>query len=404
VAQIIERFSEPFVARYLHRLSTHVENTLLRIGFCRTPPMGGRIYQCPRCDARVPLYNSCADRHCPTCRGARRAAWVDKAAELLHPAATYFQVVFTIPDTLSSLVLGNRRALYQLLFHSAWQALRDSMRDECGIEAAATMVLHTWNQRLEHHAHVHALVPGSGPALDGESWIPCRQTRATRSRPAKPFLVDNRRLGHRFRDAFLAGLDRLRQTGKLRLRETDDVQSLVQQLADRDWVVFIEPPPNASCSPEQVLKYLARYMTGGPISDRRLIGIQSGQVSFWARSTDKTKARQQVPVTLPGVEFMRRWCLHILPKGFTKVRCYGGWSNTRRDEYRRQCQRLAPVSRPEPRQSESPAVDTREEPACRACPRCQAPMELISSTVRPRWRELFYGPDHPRWLEWIGAG
>ena len=170
----------------------------------------------------------------------------------------------TIPDTLSSLVLGNRRALYQLLFHSAWQALRDSMRDECGIEAAATMVLHTWNQRLEHHAHVHALVPGSGPALDGESWIPCRQTRATRSRPAKPFLVDNRRLGHRFRDAFLAGLDRLRQTGKLRLRETDDVQSLVQQLADRDWVVFIEPPPNASCSPEQVLTKVP-----GPLHDGR---------------------------------------------------------------------------------------------------------------------------------------
>ncbi|MDA1055996.1 MAG: transposase zinc-binding domain-containing protein, partial [Planctomycetota bacterium] len=143
----------------------------------------------------MPVYNSCTDRHCPQCRGASRADWVDKTAPLLRGGTEYFQVVFTLPDKLSSLVLGNRRALYRLLFRSAASALQRSIGKECGMPAASTMVLHTWNQRLGHHAHIHALVPGSGPSLDGTRWVPCRYTQATRQKPARPFLVDNKELG-----------------------------------------------------------------------------------------------------------------------------------------------------------------------------------------------------------------
>ena len=174
---------------------------MLRIGFCRTAPMKGRVYRCPSCDSTVSVYNSCTDRHCPQCRGASRADWVDQTAQLLREGTAYFQVVFTIPDKLSSLVLGNRRPLYKLLFRSAASALQRSIRDECGMQAASTMVLHTWNQRLGHHPHIHALVPGSGPSLDGTRWVPCRMTQATRKKPATPFLVDNAALGRRFRDS-----------------------------------------------------------------------------------------------------------------------------------------------------------------------------------------------------------
>lgn len=166
--------------------------------------------------------------------GVRRADWVNKTANLLHPAVTYFQVVFTVPDKLSSLVLGNRRPLYKLLFHASWRALRARVRNECRMDAAATMVLHTWNQRLEHHPHVHALVPGSGPSLDGQSWVPCRRTKGTRRKPAQPFLVDNKELGRAFRGQYIAGIRALVKAGELKVQDIDVLESLLSELGERD--------------------------------------------------------------------------------------------------------------------------------------------------------------------------
>jgi Putative transposase len=258
--------------------------------------------------------------------GARRADWVDNTAQLLRTGTEYFQVVFTLPDKLSSLILGNRRLLYRLLFRSAASALQRSLRDECGMQAASTIVLHTWNQRLGHHAHLHALVPGSGPSLDGTRWVPCRYTPATRKNPAKPFLVDNTELGRRFRDSYVRGVRRLMKAGVLEIDDLTKVNTILAEVQACDWVVYIQPPPKDTSDPADVLKYLARYMTGGPISDRRLIEVKKGRVYFWARSSDKSG--RKVSVSLSTLEFIRRWTLHILPKGFTKVRCYGGWSNT----------------------------------------------------------------------------
>jgi hypothetical protein len=267
---------------------------------------------------KVPVYNSCTDRHCPQCRGASRADWVDKTAQLLRDDTPYFQVVFTIPDKLSSLVLGNRRPLYKLLFRSAASALQRSIGEECGMQAASSMVLHTWNQRLGHHAHVHALVPGSGPSLDGTRWVPCRMTQATRTKPAKPFLVDNQELGRRFRDSYVRGVRRLINAGMLEVEDPAELIAILDDVQACDWVVYIQPPPQETSDPEDVLKYLARYMTGGPISDGRLIEVTGGRVYFWARSADKSG--RQVPVSLSTLEFVRSWTLHILPKGFTKAR------------------------------------------------------------------------------------
>lgn len=338
--------------------------------------------------------------------GARRADWADKTTKLLRPGTPYFQIVFTLPDKLSSLVLGNRKILYRQLFHSAASALDRSIREECGMQPASMMVLHTWNQRLEHHPHLHALVPGCGPSLDGTRWISCRQTKGTRRKPPKPFLVDNKKLGWRFRDHFVRGVRRLLESGDIEVEDEAGLNEILDQVSVSDWVVYIQPPPKDISNPADVVKYLARYMTGGPISDRRLIEVKGERVHFLARSRDKSG--RQVRESLPVLEFIWRWTLHILPKGFTKVRYFGGWSPTLRGTYGNRCNDLNPPSLPVMPRSEFPLGPIPDADQVSefivTCPHCQAAMELESYEHRPSWSELFYGPDHPRWLEWMGSG
>ena len=371
--------------------------------------MGGRTYECQRCQTKVSLYNSCTDRHCPQCSGARRGDWLNKAAGLLLPEVTYFQTVFTLPDKLSSLILGNRRLLYRVLMHAAWESLRESVEAELGMQASALLVLHTWNQRLEHHPHVHALVPGSGPSLDGQRWIEGKMTKGTRSKPAKPFLVDNQALGHEFSQRFIRKLQALHRRGKLELAGTcEGLQNplvwaqFTEALTEHDWCVFIEPPPTAESRPEHVLKYLARYMTGGPISDRRLVSCENDMVTFMARNKQKESSQKQVAVPISGVEFTRRWSLHVLPKGFTKTRCYGGYSSSKRTSFIALCKQLCP--QPATAAEDVPLVESEQlEPETKdttpCCTNCQQNMELTAETQRPSWRDLFYGPDHHAWFE-----
>ena len=270
------------------------------------------------------------------------------------------------------------------------------------------MVLHTWSQRLEHHPHLHALVPGGGPSFDGRSWVRSRHPDQPRRR--KPYLVDNRLLSERVREKFVAGLKRLQRDGKLKLegewshlQEPAAFTAWLKTFSDCDWVVYIEPPPTENARPEQVLKYLARYLTGGPISDRRLIEHADGEVTFWARSKDKSAGNPSEPYKLPGVEFTRRWSLHILPKGFVKSRCFGGYSCRKRESYLGRCRDLLGV---EPPLSE-PAETSGDEPAEErestiSCPVCQATMECISHVARPGWNEVLGGRDRPEWYDPFG--
>lgn len=324
------------------------------------------------------------------------------------PGVTYFQVVFTLPDKLSPLMLGNRGALYRTLMHAAWESLKECVESKLGMQASAMMVLHTWNQRLEHHPHVHLLVPGSGPSLDGQRWVECPQTKPTRSSHAKPTLVDNKQLSQEFRQRFLHKLKSLYRRGKLELegcltylQEPLAWTKFTDTLLEHDWCVFIERPPTAKSSPEHVLKYLARYMTGGPISDRRLVSCENDIVTFMARSKDKHSAAKQVPVKLSGIEFTRCWSLHILPKGFTKSRCFGGYSSARRSAFIANCKQLRPpvTAAPVEVQASIPINAERSASSELGCAKCQQPMQLVSETSRPSWRDLFYGPNHHAWFE-----
>ncbi len=264
---------------------------------------------------------------------------------------------------------------------------------------------------MDTHVHVHALVPGGGPSPDGKRWIACPQRWARGRR--RPYLVDNKELSRRFRKKFTARLKRLHRQGKITfdppllpdLRK-QSFADWVDDVADRDWNVYIEPPPENS-GPDRVLKYLARYLTGGPISDRRLISHEDGLVTFWARGKNKKDGNKPREFTLPGTEFVRRWALHILPKGFTKSRPYGGFSCTKRDDYLERCRALLKPTADDAADADPSTIHgddhAKEDSRQPACPHCQTLMECIVSRSRPSWRDLF--AEHatcPLWYQpWI---
>ena len=344
---VLRQYTPDYLQWYGGQAVPQVQSVLAKLALCRTPALGEHSYQCPQCQ-------------------------------------------------------------YRLLFHAAWQALREVLQEELGCEPAALLVLHTWNQRMEHHPHLHAVVPGGGPSADGQRWIRSRHRRHRRRR--RPYLVDHRLLSERFRDKFLAGLTRLHRRGELKLQgswsryqDPAAFEAWLETFRDVAWVVFIQPPPKDETSPEHVLKYLARYLTGGPISDRRLIEHEAGEVTFWARSPDKKSGNKSEPYTLPGAEFTRRWALHILPKGFVKSRCFGGFSCRQRGPYLERCRELLAG---EPVAGERPTA-TLEEPvvervATHVCPHCQTPLECLSRVQRPGWNRVLNGPDRPAWYDPFG--
>jgi hypothetical protein len=336
---------------------------------------------------------------------------MDSTSQLLLPGVEYFQVVFTIPAFLSSLALGNRKKMYDLLCHAAWGTLQKVIAAEHGFEAAALMVLHTWNQKLEPHAHVHAVVPGGGPALDGRNeWI--KSSRRKAPYYPGPYLVDADELRAEFRKQYVDGLRRLHQRGGLKLdgdwshlRDSAAFDEFLKPLEAIKWVTYIQPPPEGS-TPEHVLKYLARYLTGGPISNSRLISGENGRVTFWARSGKQPGGdSEQRPCELSGVEFVRRWSLHILPKGYTKTRRYGGFSNRHCKRYMATCRELLP-SHPESQSSDDEHQTDQPEDAADAqsqgdpeCPYCGRVMNCIGRSTRPHWSQVMHSPLRPIWYD-----
>lgn len=394
VADLLKQYTLDFVVKHPRQAVPQVQSTLAKLSLCRTAALGGRWLACEACDHRCVVYNSCGDRHCPRCGGAKRADWPAKTEPLLLPGVNYFQVVFTLPDVLSPLLLGHRRETYALLMRTAWRALRDVLREQQGIEPAALLVLHTWNQELDHHPHVHAVVPGGGPSRDATRWITTRHPRHRRR--TKPYLVDNRLLGRKFREHFCAGLLRLHRQGLVKFAppllpgvDEPDFAEWLRRIARQDWNVFIEAPPENS-QPQHLVKYLARYLTGGPICDRRLIAHADGHVTFWARSKSKSTGNPSRPFRLPGIEFVRRWSLHILPKGFTKSRRYGGFSGRHCQSYLQRCRQLLQLADAELElSSNSPRQDNLPETP-RKCPHCDGQLTCIVTTRRRSWRDLFH--------------
>jgi hypothetical protein len=313
------------------------------------------------------------------------------------------------------LALANRQQLADLLVDSAWKSVSTCIQAEQGYDPAAICVLHTWNQRLEAHWHVHMLVPGEGPSVNRDSHGAYQWKQATAPPQAKNsdgyYLVDVENLRAAYRRRVISKLNRLRAAGELKfggslahLGSDENWEAFVRNLESKTWVAYIQPPPTGSSRADQVVNYLTRYLTGGPISDHRLVAANSEEVTFMAREGKRAGGEpEQIEVTLPLAEFVRRWCLHIQPDQLTKTRYFGGWSNTRRRQYQACCTKLlesvgrrsAPAA--EALRAENQASSHRPDIACEHCGSEQ--MVLVSQTPKPSWRELFWRQDDrcPAW-------
>lgn len=277
---------------------------------CRTEVLGGHVDTCTQCGHKVASYNSCGDRHCPECQSFGQARWIDGRKQRILPVG-YFHTVFTLPSELRSLARCNPQVVYGILFKTATETLLELGKDpkHLGGLPGLTAVLHTWTRELDFHPHVHIIVTAGGLSTDGEIWVP--------SKPG--FLFPVRVLGKLFRGKFLFALKRACETGILEFKggcadlETKaGFSSLMSKLYDTDWVVYCKEPFEG---PGAVFEYLGRYTHRVGISNRRLISIDDDAVTFYTKNGNT--------LALSPFEFIRRFLMHVLPKGFTKIRHFG---------------------------------------------------------------------------------
>jgi Putative transposase/Transposase zinc-binding domain len=304
---------------------------------CRTSALGGHVDQCDACGFQRVSYNSCRNRHCPKCQSLAQARWVAaRQAELLP--VEYFHVVFTLPEQLAMVALQNQRVVYNLLFAAVAKTLRTIAADpkHLGAEIGFLAVLHTWGQNLLHHPHLHCVVPGGGLAADKQRWLSCR----------RGFFVSVKVLSRLFRRLFLEALAAASEQGKLsfhgsleKLAEPTLFKRLLANVRRLEWNVYAKPPFGG---PEQVLDYLGRYTHRVAISNHRLIAFENGTVTF--RWKDYRRGNQQRVMTLTAEEFMRRFLLHTLPRGFQRLRHFGLLSNRARAAKLAHCRQLLGVS------------------------------------------------------------
>lgn len=315
IADILRTHGAAYQQR--HPLSGGQRRVIQDIMACRTAALGGQLAQCDHCSAQVLRYHSCQNRHCPKCQTLAKVRWVDARLRDLLPIP-YFHCVFTLPHTLNALAQGNPRVLYSLLFRTASATLQTFGRDPRWLGGALgiTMVLHTWSQTLEYHLHVHCLVTGGALAPDASRWIPTKR---------RDFLFPVKALGTVFRSKYLGALqrtyteDRLQFAGSTApLREAKAFQRLLAPLWQQPWVVDAKPP---FASAQHVLAYLGRYTHRVALSNDRLVALREGQVVFQWR--DRRRGNRAKVMTLAVDEFIRRFLLHVLPKGFIRIRHYG---------------------------------------------------------------------------------
>ena len=340
-----------------HRLPPHHWKILNAIQVCRTPLLGGHQYQCAHCRCVHFAPHACGNRHCPTCQGINSQHWLSAQAGLLLPIP-YFHVVFTLPHVLNPLIQQNQAALYTLLFASAAETLLSFGRNNLSAQLGVTAVLHTWSQTLLDHYHLHCIVTGGGPALDGSRWVP--------SRPDYLFHVGA--LSTVFRAKFCEGLQGLYAGGRLQfhgqlapLGVEREFQKLVREAARPGWVVYSKRP---FAGPEQVLAYLSRYTHRVGISNRRLLQLDrsAGTVTFDYK--DYADGAQHKPMQLGLDEFIRRLRLHFLPPRFVKIRHYGLLANCGRQQ---RLERVRALLGPGQPTAPAPAPPPRTLPVCPHC-------------------------------------
>jgi hypothetical protein len=367
VADLIRSVGAAFIERNRQWLSWKHIKVLLAIARCRTAALGGHLDQCTRCGHRATIsYNSCRNRHCPKCQTAARERWIAARQRELLPTR-YVHVVFTLPSQLVPLSLQNKKVIYDLLFRASAETLLEIARDprHLGAEIGFFTVLHTWNQKLGLHPHVHCVIPAGGLSLDHAHWVKSRDR----------FFLPIHVLRRVFRGKFVAALRQAFQESQLNfhgnltcLAQPKTFAAWLRPLFRKDWVVYSKPPFGG---PEYVLQYLGRYTHRVAISNHRLVSFAEGKVTF--RWRDSAHNNEQKLLTLSLDEFLRRFLLHVLPKGFVRIRNFGFLANRKRATLLPLCFHLLASAPP----AEQDISSSKAPSDLWLCPKCGGPMKVI---------------------------
>ena len=361
VADVFHAHQQEFLERWGHVVSRQQRKVLGAIGRCRTAALGSHLERCDSCSYEYVAFDSCRDRHCPKCQSTARDRWLQKQASSLLPVP-YSHVVFTLPKQLAALALRNQRLIYALLFRAVSETLMEIAADRhrLGARIGILAVLHTWNQQLQHHPHLHCLVPAGGLAPDQSRWIACRP------RYFLPVPV----LSCMFRGKMLAFLKHAYDNNQLRfpctlaaVSKPGPFHAMISTLRHKKWVVYAKAPFGG---PEYVLKYLARYTHRVAIANGRLLDLNNGQVRFkWRDSRDNNRIKV---VSLDAVEFIRRFLLHVLPCGFVKIRHFGLLANRNRRQALALCRHHLQAAAP---QGTDLVTPQQQSAINRCCPKCK---------------------------------
>jgi hypothetical protein len=389
VADIFRRHGEAWRTANAGHVSLTQRRVMTAIEICRTAALGGHVERCQDCAHTRIAYDSCRNRHCPKCQWSAAATWLAaREAELLP--VPYFHLVFTLPAAMNAIAYQNKARVYGLLFKAAAEALTTIAADRKhpGANIGVTAVLHTWGQNLQHHPHVHCLVPGGGISPDGGRWIACKRGF---------FRPDM--LAPLFRRLFLDGLTAAFDAGELQfftdLVGLNDVKAFagtLEPLRTIEWLVYAKKPFGG---PNQVLAYLARYTHRVAIANSRLLDLDQTHVSFLWRDYRESSGDQSKVMRITIAEFIRRFLLHVLPNGFHRIRHYGLLANGHRADKLALCRSLLDVP-PAPVDcnidaGNDPGASNHEIPPC---PCCGGRMRIIDAFNGP-----FSRPYHVRRLD-----
>jgi len=376
VADIFQSRGEVWREAHAGHLSLGQLKVMSAIERCRSAQLGGHVLCCKNCAQLQIAYNSCRNRHCPKCQGTAARRWLEARQQDLLPVE-YYHLVFTLPAPVSDIAYHNKAVIYHILFQAAARTLQLIARDpkHLGADIGFTLVLHTWGSAMTHHPHVHGIVAGGGFSAEGQQWTACKPG----------FFLPVRVLSRLFRRLFLEALGKAHQAGELRfftdhsdLADPGTFAHWLRPLRKQEWVVYAKRP---FAGPEAVLAYLSRYTHRVAIANSRLLKFDEHGVTFkWKDYRDKGRTRHKA-MTLDADEFIRRFLIHVLPRGFHRIRHYGWMANTSRVKKLTQARELLQVepNRDSTGRPEQPPV----LPTCPwICPTCAEPMIVIGILER----------------------
>lgn len=378
VATIFRRFGSAWREAHQGHISLGQLKVMSAIECCRSAALGGHVLRCKKCSHLQIAYNSCRNRHCPKCQASAAKRWLEARQLELLPV-DYYHVVFTLPAVIGDIAYQNKREVYGILFKAAAETLRTIAADpkHLGANIGVTMVLHTWGSALTHHPHVHCIIPGGGFSSDGQQWVACR----------KGFFLPVRVLSRLFRRLFLEKLNSAYRNGDLHffghqsvLNHSQTFAETLQPLRQQEWVVYAKRP---FAGPESVLAYLSRYTHRVAIANSRLVKVDSSGVTFTWKDYREKEQRRAKTMTLTVDEFIRRFLLHVLPRGLHRIRYYGFFANALRTDHLIKAQALLnPAPQTTTNENTVAASGNGEPTSTFICPLCSAAMIVIETFER----------------------